>query len=339
MIDEDRIREAILATNESPLALETGANLVDSWIREFWSDDNRFEILAVELGFVLELDANTIAIGVQDAIMRDAKGVFGNEWKNVKEPRKDSRGRDSSWWNESVWLREISTGPQIGLYACALSGAKFYDREGVQYSFLERSPRVRVRAAVKSNPVRFWPDENGSGHSGVYEFDERSLAAIRAGFIAKAEQIRCARRAKILPWQLPGHQCFPFNSECPFLKKFCANREPPTNLLEGEDKWVANFDPSDPATRLALPHIASERFDNPELVILSASSYETASNCLEKYRIISGSLSEKTNDEDSKASGIAVGTVAHSGYAEVYRQMRDEQRESGRFASAPIDSV
>jgi hypothetical protein len=324
MIDPDRINAAIMATGLPPLALETGANLVDEWAKEFYDEDSQYEIVAVECGFVLELDQNTLAIGVQDVIMRDAKGVFGNEWKNVKEPRKDSRGRDSSWWNEEVWLREISTGSQVGLYAAAIAGADFYDRSGEHFSFANEptaNSRVRVRAAVKSNPVRFWPSED----TGVYSFDSNALQSIRNGFLAKAEQIRCARKAGIVPFQLPGKQCFPFNRTCSMLDKFCSKHEPPT-VLEGEDKQLL-FDESDPATVLAVPHIDPDRFDNPNLVVLSASSYDMASQCLELHRIVSGSMSEKDNEESNSVAGMHVGTVAHAGYSEFYRMIKEEQQE------------
>lgn len=333
MIDQQRILDTIVGLKVSPRAKEEGAELVDGWLAAHAEADAQFKIRAIELGFLIELDPRTYVIGVQDLITEDTIGVFGNEWKTVKEPAK-WQGKDSKYWNESVWLKEISSGPQIGIYALALHEGTYYERTRVpqvedgkgdlpspfvSYRFAVREPRIRVRAVVKSSPPRFWPTT--PEEDGVYQFTEQALNDIRSAILLKAEQIRCARRAGHVPWQLTGHHCFPFNRECPLYADYCSQHVHPA-ALPASAKY-ALFDPSDPAAQLALPHIPEKKLFDPDVVILSASQYSLASECMEHYRVVAGNLGGK---EESYA--LEVGTVLHAGVAEMYRMIR-EQQENG----------
>jgi hypothetical protein len=54
--------------------------------------------------------------------------------------------------DETSWLKEISTGPQIGLYALAPHRGTYIEKDtGRQFTFSVQNPRIRVRAAVKSD--------------------------------------------------------------------------------------------------------------------------------------------------------------------------------------------
>jgi len=325
-LDLDAIISEIVASGVSPVAAEAGANLVDSWISEKGSQDMTRRVIAVELGFMLWLDDLTVAIGVQDAVFHEALGHLGGEWKSAKEPKKDARGRETSWWNEDVWRRELSSGPQVGLYALALQRATYIERKtGRKFVFDEPNPRILIRAAVKANPVRFWPsDPTDPETPEIFSFDQAALDSIANGIRAKAAQIRCARRAGLVPWQLPGDHCFSFGRTCQFYDKYCKTRVHPI-VLDANDKIIAKFDANDPAAQAALPYIDPDKLSNPDLVIISASQYKTASSCLEKYRIQNGSLVEETKEE---SLALDTGTAMHAGLAEFYRQVKTWQEKT-----------
>lgn len=316
--DNEKILDAVMEVDAPGLEREEGLILVENWIEKFGEADSKFRVRAVELGFILYVDSLTAVIGVQDAIMEDSEGLFGNEWKSAKEPKRYN-GRDSWWWNEDVWTRDISNGAQVQIYALALNRGVFYeaDRTGVPISFAVSNPRIRVRAAVKSSPPRFWPTSG----SGVYRFHDSTLDGIEEGLRAKAEQVRASRRANLVPWQLTGKQCFPFGNVCQFYD-LCKNHRHPIGMTPGE-KLKAAFDMSDPAAQLALPYIPDSLIQNPDFVVLSASQYTLHSDCAEKYRIINSHLGSK----EAKGS-LAEGSVMHAGLAEFYRQVRDFQKES-----------
>lgn len=319
-LNTDAVIQAVVDSGVSPVAAEAGAGLVDAWISEKGGQDITRRVLAVELGFILWLDELTVAIGVQDAVFHDGEGHLGGEWKSAKEPRKDAKGRETAWWNENVWVRELGSGPQVGLYALALQRATYIEKAtGKQFQFNEPRPRILVRAAVKSNPVRFWPsDPTDPETPEIWSFDDKALESIANGIRSKAAQIRCARRSGLVPWQLPGDHCFSFGNTCQFYNKYCSSRNHP-ETLEGNDKLIAKFDENDPAAQAALPHVPREKLENPDLVIISASQYKTASSCAEKYRIQNGTIIE---DKKENTLATETGTAMHAGLAEFYRQVR-----------------
>lgn len=299
--DFDAITNVILQLDVSPTAKEAGANLTENWIQSNISDADE-RILGVELGFVLQLEEKTFAIGVQDLISEDGEGILGSEWKTTKP--------QSKWWGEDKWLESISNGSQVALYACALSGATYYEENKSGCRFDVSRPRIRVRAITKSDPPVIWPTES---EDGILIFSDAALHAARSAYLLKAATIRTLRQKSELPWQLPGIHCHPFNRECPLLEDGCAKQ------VYATGEW--RFDPNDPAAKLALPHIPTP-LDDPELMILSASSYGTASQCLELYR--AQSIGGDGTKEDNQA--LQIGTVLHAGVAEFYRQIRESQR-------------
>lgn len=305
MINFEAIANELIEYDAPGLAKEEASELVEHWVRENAARDAKWKILAVECGFVIALDPYTYIIGVQDLIAADAGGIFGGEWKSTKGP--------SKWWSESKWLEEIGNGSQLAVYALAQAKGTYYEKGGAPEGIVlgNPSPRIRVRACVKSSPPECWPHDPSEG---VFMFGEKDLKAVEDALRAKAETIRALRKSELTPWQLPGRQCYPFNRTCPMLEEYCKPRAylTPKNV----------FDPSDPAAMLALPHIPAD-VNDPNVVILSASSYATASECLELYRNVSGATVEK---EESMA--LSVGSVFHVGCASFYRQLKSLQNIS-----------
>ena len=308
-INQDKITQAILDLNVSPLAAETGAALADHWISEDHPEIHE-NILGVEMGFVLWLDDKTVAIGVQDLVTEGDSGPIGNEWKTSSA---------SKWWTEDRWLKDLVNGPQLGLYALGLHRGTYYEAGSfAPVQFLSPTPKIRVRAITKTNPPAFWPRDP---EDSTYVFDAAKLRSVEAGFRARAEAIRALRRSALTPWELMGSHCFAFNKVCQFFDKHCSVSHHPS-VLEAQDATSARFDPSDPASHAALIHIPEDKLNDPDLVVLSASSYKTGSNCMEQYRIISGSLAEKKES----SIDLEIGTVLHAAIGQFYSLIRDEQR-------------
>lgn len=295
MIDTQQIVDAILASGVGPLACETGANLVDSYVDKFWSQDSKTEIVAVECGWSIALDPDTYLIGVMDLIAKDDQGIFGRELKTTKEP--------SRWWSEEKWLEDIKQGHQIALYALALNRGTFYEEGQAPARFDVACPvRMNVRAAVKSNPPQFWPKDEEDGWQ---SFEEKDFTAIINAFRVKAENIRSARRLNIVPWQLQGKQCVAFNRDCEY-SKICRTRSSPP--------IVSSFDGEDPAAKLVLPHIKATE----NTVILSASAYSDYSRCLELGRL-NAQADGKRDDQ-----ALQIGSAFHAGAAQVHRTLREQ---------------
>lgn len=310
MIDTQRVIDAITQLDVGPVAKESGANLVDSWMSAC-AEDQKKKIVAVECGFVCWVDQNTVLIGVQD-LLTDEGGVVGNEWKTTKEKTK--------FWNEERWFQSIKEGSQVAIYAVALNRGTYYElRVGqmpVTYRPLVTKPRIRVRAISKSEPPRIWRGEE----DGVLTFTEEMMENTVSALKSKAASIRAMRKLGAIPYQLPGIWCVnQFRRECEYYGE-CSARKIPT----GEYQPI---DVNDPAYELALPYIG-ERVNDPELVVLGASAYSAMSECAEKYR--RGTL--KGNGEET--AEMQIGTVLHSGVAEWYRQIRAEQ-----FSDNSLDRV
>jgi hypothetical protein len=310
----ERVIGALLEAPVSPSARESAAPLIEKWIEVWGEKDAQDKTVAVECGFHIWVDSDTLVIGVQDRIAEDSAGFKGCEWKTAKEPKKYANGNDTPWWNEGVWLREISEGPQIAIYALAMKRGIYFPKQGNPFklSVGGKNPRVLVRAVVKSSPPRFWPSDSGQS---VFEFTPSHLAAVEGALLAKAVTIRALRKQTNKPWQLPGKHCFEFGRECQFFEKYCGAHQAP--VLPGKNLF---FNPSDPAYQLALPYVGKDELANPELVILSASSYQLASSCLEKFRIISGAVGGK-----DESLALDVGSAFHAGVGEFYKILMEEQ--------------
>jgi hypothetical protein len=309
-LDEVPILEAIMGEKQAPIASETAAALVEGWIGKFMPADLTYKVVAVECGFHIWLDPHTLIIGVQDAIFESPElGIVGGEWKSHKAPKLKLNGEPYKGSTEEDWLNEITTGPQLAIYALAEHAGIYYEVGNPRpIRFNVQRPRIMVRAGLKTNPPKYWPTKQSS----IYTFESDYLDSVESALASKANQIRAARRnPDLIPWQLVGKQCFDWGRECQFLKQYCESHAHPC----GKESEV--FNPHDPAFELALKHVDPERLADPNLVVLSASSYQLVCACAEKYRIITGYEGEKDQSVD-----LAIGICMHAGLAAYYRQLK-----------------
>jgi len=327
------IFDTLIKMDVPPTARETAAPLIEAWAHKFEEEANNQTVLAVEaLGF-LWLDKLTLLVGMMDKIaeIQNSNGplVFGSEWKTMKEPKRNKDGQFSAWWNEEKWLEEISLGPQVGIYALMLHQGTFVlpgldHRYTVLYEgkrgnirgggpgYTLWTPKVptkvhmQVRAVLKCYTPEFWPTKE---EDGIIQFDLDRLESIRSALLNKAAAVRTMRKTGLIPWQVPGKQCFPFNRKCEFLEPNCSQSKHP----KGQGLLIEKPDPGFNALKFAG---INDLLDvDPRIVVFSASSYQTASNCLEDYRLkmsIPGSEEENIN--------MQTGTCFHEGIGCWYRE-------------------
>lgn len=325
MYNSEDIIESIVNAPIAPSAKEIAGELVDAWIEENGEFDSQYETLAVESPWYLWLDTDTLAVGVMDRIARDKVGIFSGEWKSTKPPQKNKDGRDSAWWNESLWLEGISGGTQLAIYALGLSRGTFILEDNRLWTPKVSNPRIMVRAAVKDSPVYFWPT---NPEDGVFQFPEPYLQKVYSALRARAEQLRAARRSGLLPWALPGNHCTNrFRKLCPYHDEFCRVGNHPSD----DPKTI--FDESDPgsaAIKWGLRNSKRPKAD-PDLIIFSASSFDTAQQCPERYRILTGGYQEKEPD-----SNLEIGTGLHIGLAQFYKQQMKAHNETKQITKRKV---
>jgi hypothetical protein len=310
------IVKAIMAAKISPSAREEAARLTDAWIQQFSEFDAQFKTLYVEVPWFYWADKNTLVVGVMDLIIQDKIGILGSEHKTVKEPKKNKDGEDSQWWNEERWLEQISNTPQLSFYALAMLKGSFVTdaKKGTTKVLNVHNPRILVRAAVKANQPRFWPTDPSNG---VFQFPDLYLDKIvHPAIIARAHAIRAMRASGKIPWALPGFQCEnKFHKLCPYYDEFCLPHKHPKS-------GAMLFDSNDPgyvAIKYAgvdiHPDHPNHAYDpNPDLVIFSASSYQTDLQCSERYRILT------TIGGGEETAELEIGQGLHSGIAQFYRE-------------------
>lgn len=299
LADSQKLVEAALETECSPLAIEEGTGLAEAWIERGTLAEA--EIVAVECGFVWWADEHTVIVGVQDLLTNEG-GVLGNEWKTTKEA--------SKWWNEDKWLEGISEGSQIAIYALALQNGTYYPKVGEPITPAVAQPRIRVKAISKSNPPVIWPRRD---EEGIITFSPAKLEATRQALLSEAESIRARRRKVGLDgtWRIPGTWCVnQFRRTCEFHED-CVKQRPASP--------VTAFDKGDPAFKLAIPHI--DRIDN-DLVILSASSYAKSCECAEAYR------RGLAREEKESSMALDTGSVFHNVVACYYRQLQSYRADN-----------
>lgn len=318
-----KITAAILAAKIAPTARETAAEIVDAWIQTNGEYDATYRTVAVETPWAYRLQPKTWLVGVMDRHAQDDAGLLGCEWKTGKEPKQNRDGQDSAWWNEDVWLEQMRDGVQLAVYGIALRKGIFYGKGRPYKIHHMHNPRILIRLAVKSQPPRFWPTKP---EDGIFQFPGTYLDIVERSLIARAEAIRAARRSEMIPWAVPGIHCEnKFHRKCAHLETCLEHKNPPN--VHGQI-----FDPNDPGSAAIVA--AGIPVNDPETVILSASSIQASQECLEKYRIHSVSVGEKESDE-----GLDVGTGVHCGVAEYYRQQmisqdhRTRETPTGRVAA------
>ncbi len=305
-MNNDSILAAIMEVPAGPLAREEGARLVEAYVAHYAeSDAARFTVLDVERPWHLWIQTNTLIVGQKDARLQDEVGPFLLELKSKKEGRRTKAGDFYKGEGPLDWLESISNGPQLGIYALHESEITGAD-----------TIRIMVRCAVKSSPVLLWPENESDG---IFLLNRAYLQHLRSALIVKAAQIRAARTSGQVPWQWIGYHCLRmFGQECKHYQSTCKVHLHPTRRQRG-------FNPEDPGFAAVKDALAErgwgeDKLQDPELVILSASAYESYTRCFEMGRIEQDGLGAR---EDSEA--LQVGSVFHGGVAQYHRDLQREQ--------------
>ncbi len=290
--------------------------LVEKYIERFTSDKDKFEVLAVENPWFVWLDLNTLIVGVMDANRYDMehKRYEDVELKTRRAPRFKNNGEPYKGDTEQDWMSELSSSPQVGIYALARMKA----------SFLSPLPNVsipyiRVRAAVKSDgkvgkpsPIMIWP----TADDGLFTFPDSYLKQSENGLLNAARGIRTLREYASLPWQLRGAWCSRFGRDCEMLAPVCSKGNN-SQFIEP----ITDLSRTDPGARAIEAGMAEFEGDRGKLVILSAGAYNDFGHCAELWRLRSGGWFPA---QESDALGI--GTAFHSGCAEFGRTMIKEKQ-------------
>lgn len=309
-IDQNKILTAIEGAKVSASAREEGAALLDFWIQETAELDARDETLAVEAGFYIQ-HGNTFIVGTQDRIARShvSGEVFGCEWKTTKH--------ETKFWNKTTWYDSISKGHQVATYALGLKTGTLVEPVEGGFDFSEDgSANILVRAVSKSSPPKLWPSAEGQF---VNVSEERMQATLNT-YINAAQSIRALRRSGVGPWALPGIQCTNmFRKQCPFYEsctKFQTSN-PHTDIKT----LLQSFSPGSQLVVRTLIDRGLVRVDNlSDVVVLSASTLGSYAQCPERWS------RESTGSVDEASGALDVGTVLHTGLAEVYGQMKEEKK-------------
>lgn len=318
----DSIAQSILAAGISGPAAIEGGRLAEAWIREVAEFDLRFPTLAVEAPFFIILEKYTVVVGVMDRIALAGTGPFGQEHKTTKGTTRN--------WNEDKWLAQIGVGPQISVYGLGLHEGRFVltPDDVRRFALADHSevmgnpswnfflcqpcvdaPRILVRAITKESPPVIWP--TAKKHE-IFEIDRERLAQVKEALCLKADVIRAARARGKAPWELTGIQCqdrFHWGGFCEFYEDGCSKRNYPETAPPREPRPGSALEAAQTLLRVPLT--------DPRVVVLSATSYSDATDCLEKYRRIM--LEGRSEDGDS---ALEIGKAFHAGVSSFYRSQQ-----------------
>lgn len=314
--DKNLILEAILAARISPLAKEEASGLVESWVDRWANEDSaNWQVEAEEMPFFMWLTEEILIVGVSDMRGRDVDGNFHGEWKSTRAPKTNDR-----YHNEETFAEDLNNGPQIAVYALAQREGYFIKKDGGLLHPCEATPRMLVRACVKSDPPVFWPD---GGVGFMSAFDDRALSGIRNTLRNEGEAMLARKRTRVTPWAYIGHQCVnKFKRKCDFYEACKDSKWPELQAILPSE----HFNSSDPGSAAIL---AAMQFRKDALmkdaivdqfVILGASAYSDAQQCPEIYRQRNLCAAPK---EESFA--LDVGSGMHAGVGKFYELMRLHQ--------------
>ena len=305
-LDTEAIGKAILAAPIVDSAKEPAAALCEAWIARFGPTDSQWRVVAAESPWWMWLTPKTLVVGMQDVIYADSQGIAGGEWKSKRPPRIRKDGQPYQGDTEQDWVRGLVNSAQCKIYALAMREGSYVKPVSVgDRAAMKAAPRIRVRAANKSTPPTLWPAEDDA----LFEYSAEMLDLVRDILTTKADSIRSMRRVHPdRPWGLSGIHCTNrFGRECEYLHHFCAEMKVPPY-------GSAKFDTNDPGW-LAVKHADADLSD-PELVIFSASSFESAQWCDERYHLLTTGTLEKQSDIN-----LDIGTGMHTGLAVYYTQL------------------
>ena len=318
-IDTSKVSEAIAGCEKaSPLAREASGPLVDAYIERLDSfPDSQHQILAIETPFFMWLAPKTLVVGVVDRISRDENGIYGHERKTKGAPKTKKDGTPYEGASEDDWLNEIGGGVQLQIYGLALARAIFAGGLALGTYPLSAHARILVRAVIKDAPPYFWPRQY---EKGMFALSQDQLIATENALVSAAEQIRAARRIPG-PWTLPGLHCTnKYRRLCRHHEPFCGKGVHPVG---GPFTSKATTDPG----WHALAASGADP-DDPEIVVLSASSYANWSQCGEQYRLDMGGYGPREGSFE-----LDLGAAYHAGIAEIERQIMEAQNGSRHDAT------
>lgn len=319
-IDQSKVFDALMATEIGPAAREEASRLVEGWLERLDTfPEVNWKCLFVETPFFIQLDPKFYVVGQCDAGFVDEIGVLTAEWKSRRAPKLKKDGTAYAGDDEDGWLQDISNGPQLGVYALAEREGAFYrpnpelksqfrTMNALLGSSKPRESRILVRAAIKSNPVVTWP---GDYRKGLFTFPGPLLDSVKSALLSEATAIRARRGLKQIPWAVPSIHCTNMYHRLCGLYKSCTERVyaplEPKPWVDPEDKTP------DPGFEVA--RLLDLDYQDPELVVLSASMYSNYLWCPERGRAISGGHGEKEESFE-----LEVGTGLHKGLASIYSQ-------------------
>lgn len=310
--DLTQIAAAIVSAPVTVEQRRAATPLVQAYVNRFQSDVDKYEVLAVENPWYLWLEPSTMLVGVMDANRVNlATGQYEElELKTRRAPRIKKNGQPYIGDTEGDWVNELVQSSQIAIYALARARASFLTPLGTlnHNPIFPANPKIRIRAAIKSDPPQLWPTKDDA----VFEFNKELLDYTAESIISSAASIRARKLEGKIPWQLTGNWCRRYNRDCEFLTSVC-NRRLNGRYAEPLTMFSGN-DPGSKAIEKALAE--SNEWKEEELVILSASAYTDYAQCAELYRLKNGGWFAR---EEGDALGI--GTAFHAGAAEFNRSM------------------
>lgn len=321
-MEQEQLTEAILSVGASPLANEEGERLAIHWINNSSAfPEMNWAVLGAEVPFYIHLGGKFYIIGVMDAIFRDDVGTILGEWKTRRSPKYKKDGSAYEGDNEDGWLDDISNGPQLAIYALAGAEGVFLPFENLNEDMKLGvvTPRILVRAAIKSIPPQVWPN---NWQKGLFHFYPAAIDATRAALTVKCRQILQARHLGLTPWQLVGDQCVnKYRHVCGLRETVCKTHQHPAMRPLGSPMEVRTSDP-----RKKVYEALKLDPDDREIVMLSASGYGTYSQCMEKGRV---QYEAETGQVDEDSFELETGSVFHAAMAAFYGSRVSNQLPSG----------
>jgi hypothetical protein len=304
MVDQSKVLDAIVNCEVGAGAKQEAGRLIEAYLEKLDSfPDTRIRSLGVEVPWYILLAPQIIAVGVVDRILDD-DNMTVCEWKTRRAPKITKAGVPYKGDTEDDWLAEIGGGVQLAVYGLARREGHFLLSDNHPKLGQTGKYQVFVRACVKSEPPAFWPQDSSKG---FFVFEDDKLDAVKNAMIIEALGIRAARKSGMVPWQIPGDQCHRYGRDCEHLAGGCRKYDFPVPPK-------LDWHPTDPG--FAAARALGLDPNDPELVVLSQSGYQTSTRCLEKFRREYGG-----EGQGEESFELEVGTAYHAAVAEINRQI------------------
>lgn len=201
--------------------------------------------------------------------------------------------KDSKWLKEPQWAEEIATGIQPYTYGWLASTEVKDPKVKIQ---------IRIIAVVRSSTTVFWEK--------LIHVLPMHIERAKQAYQLRARTIRGMREAaKVkpsLPWNFTGRHCHDFHRPCEFLTD-CTRLA--ASVWKGNETDYAKLGWSS--------DLSSSRI-KPNDVIMSPSSFEVGTLCMEKYRR-THEMGARSNEELESGYDAQVGLAFHLGMDAFYK--------------------